>query len=67
MRFSDDKGTDPPLADRLAEIERRLKLSHDAIEEAAEARRAALERLARRAAERAEEPSAPDSEDDAAA
>ena len=55
MRFTDDKGTDPAMGDRLAEIEQRLRASHDAIEEAAETRRAVLERLARRAAERAEE------------
>lgn len=55
MQITDDTGPEPPLGDRLAEIEQRLRASHDAIEEAAETRRAALERLARRAAQRAEE------------
>jgi hypothetical protein len=59
MRFTDDKPPGAEIGDRLAEIEQRLKRSHEAIEQAAEARRAALERLARRAAERAEEAATP--------
>jgi hypothetical protein len=58
MRFTDDTPPGAEIGDRLAEIELRLKRSHDAIEQAAEARRAALERLARRAAQRAEEAAA---------